>query len=162
MIFHHFHRLAQSMFSKHNFTGPLKNVLFMNYCITTRAGNLLIGFLSESLVFCEKMNDWAILSKNERLLIRSFLVSNLSDSLMVAHFLWATWVNRSWLLIFGERPEWFAHIALFWWATWEIPSHRSEEMSDSEWITQITHQKRVNEQKWAIRSFFNTFFFNRI
>ena len=42
---------------------------------------------------------------------RSFLVSNLSESLMVPHF--------------GERPERFAHIAHFWWATWAIRSHRS-------------------------------------
>ena len=34
----------------------------------------------------------------------------------IAHFWWATWVNRSWSFIFGERPEQFAHIAHFWWA----------------------------------------------
>ena len=43
-----------------------------------RAGNSLIGFLRESLVLCPKMCDS---------LIRSFLVSNLSDSLTIAHFL---------------------------------------------------------------------------
>ena len=43
-----------------------------------RAGNSLIGFLSESLVLCPNMCDS---------LIRSFLVSNLSDSLTIAHFL---------------------------------------------------------------------------
>ena len=46
-----------------------------------RAGNSLIGFLSESLVFCEKKKQMS------DSLIRSFLVSNLSDLLMVAHFL---------------------------------------------------------------------------
>ena len=64
-----------------------------------------------------------LLSKNEGMsdslkkigdsLIRSFLLSDLSDSLTIAHFLWATWANRSGLLIFGELPERFAHIAHF-------------------------------------------------
>ena len=45
-----------------------------------RGGNLLIGFLSESLVFCKK---------NERM---SALLKKMSD-----------------VLIFGERPERFAH-----------------------------------------------------
>ena len=88
------------------------------------------------------------LPKNERMsnslkkmsdsLIRSFLVSDLSDSLTIAHFLWATWGNRSFLLIFGERPERFTHIAHLWWATWAIHSHRSPK-----------------KRKWAIRSFFS-------
>ena len=51
-----------------------------------------------------------------------------------AHFLCATWANRSWSLIFGE---WFAHIAHLIWAKWVIHSHRSPKkrkwakMSDS-------------------------------
>ena len=48
-----------------------------------RVGNSLIGFLSELLVFCENklaMSD--LLKKTSDLLIRSFLVSNLSDSLI--------------------------------------------------------------------------------
>ena len=28
--------------------------------VSSRAGNSLIGFLSESLIFCEKMSEWAI------------------------------------------------------------------------------------------------------
>ena len=48
-------------------------------------------------------------------LIRSFLVRDLSDSLTIAHFLWAMWANCSWLLIFGERPERFGHIAQSKW-----------------------------------------------
>ena len=44
------------------------------------------------------MSKWAICSKNEQF----------------AHS-----------LIVGERPELFADIAHFWWATWEICSHRS-------------------------------------
>ena len=41
-------------------------------------------------------------------------------------------------LIFGERPERFAHIGHFWWRTWAIRSHRSPKM-----------------REWANRSFFN-------
>ena len=54
-------------------------------------------------------------------LICSFLVSNLSYSLTIAHFLWVTWADCSFLvsnqsnlltsLIFGERPERFTDIA---------------------------------------------------
>ena len=58
------------------------SVLFIN--IIYRAGNSLISFLSESLVFCEKISGLAIRSKKQA--IRSFLVSDLSDLLMVAHF----------------------------------------------------------------------------
>ena len=86
------------------------------------------------------------LPKNERMsnslkktsdsLICSFLVSDLSDSLMITHFLWATWANCSWSLIFGERPERLAHIAHFWWATSAIRSHRSPK-----------------KREWAICSF---------
>ena len=77
--------------------------------MNSRVGNSLIGFLSESFVFSEIMRNWAI-SSNQRAFgsfaqfwwatwgIRSF-----------AQFWWATWANRSWWLIFGERPEWFTH-----------------------------------------------------
>ena len=71
------------------------------------------------------MSEWAIRSKKRA--ICSF-----------AHFWWATWAIRLWLLIFGERPEQIAyahlifgerpeqlaHIAYFWWATWAIHSNR--------------------------------------
>ena len=65
----------------------------------------------------ERMSD--SLKKTSDSLICSFLVTDLSNSLTIAHFLWVTWANRSWPLIFGERPERFAH---------------------------ITHQKRGNER----------------
>ena len=78
-----------------------------------------------------------LLKKRNDSLICSFLVSDLSNSLMIAHFLWATRANRSWLLIFSERPERFAYIAHFWWATWAIHSHRS-----------------LKKREWANRSFF--------
>ena len=77
----------------------------------TRIKNPLIDFLCELLVFCEKISEWVIRSKNEQfahLLIfgerpeqiahcRSFLEGNLSDSLTS--------------LILGKRPEWFFHIS---------------------------------------------------
>ena len=45
-----------------------------------RAGNLLIGFLSELLVFCKKNERMSnSLQKASNSLIHSFLVSNLSD-----------------------------------------------------------------------------------
>ena len=47
-----------------------------------RAGNLLISFLSQSLIFCEKMSKWAICSKKRA--IPSF-----------SHFWWATWAIHS-------------------------------------------------------------------
>ena len=56
--------------------------------VICRAGNSLISFLNESCVFClknERMSD--SLKKMSNSLIRSFLVSYLSDSLTIAHFL---------------------------------------------------------------------------
>ena len=50
--------------------------------ILHRAGNSLIGFPSESLVFWPKISKWAIRSK--KLAIHSF-----------AHFWWVTWGIRS-------------------------------------------------------------------
>ena len=61
----------------------------------------------------------------------------------IAHFLWATWANRSWSLIFIEPNEQFAHIAHLIWA--------KAKMSDS--LT--SHTKK---RKWAIRSFFRFFY----
>ena len=52
--------------------------------------------------------------KSERMsdsLICLFLVSDLSDLLMIAHSFWATWANRSRLLICHERPERCSHFA---------------------------------------------------
>ena len=73
--------------------------------ILCRAGNSLIGFLSESLVFAKKWANERFAQKSSDLLIRSFLVSNLSDSLTVAHLSWAIWANRSQLLIWSEGSE---------------------------------------------------------
>ena len=95
----------------------------------------LVGFYSAILQGWEFAHRFSqqianFLPKNERMsdflkqtsdsLIRSFLVSNQSDSLTIAHFHRAMWANRSWSLIFGEWPERFTHIA-----------HQKEGMSDS-------------------------------
>ena len=82
-----------------NKTVPIKFkfILLLDFSMV---GNSLIGVLSKSLIFCEKMRERVIRSKNERfshLLIfgewperfahgRSFLVSHLSESLMVTLF----------------------------------------------------------------------------
>ena len=108
--------------------------------LSSRAGNSLIGFLSESPIFCEKMSEWAFCSeKTSYWLIRSFLVSNLSDSLMVPHFWWATWPKRSFLvtnmsylltsLIFGEP--------------WAICSHCSFLVSPE--LTSVTKNEGMSE-----------------
>ena len=64
------------------------------WTVLCRAGNSLIGFLSELLVFCEKISEWAIRSKKRP--IPSF-----------AHFWWATWAICSWLLF--AHQKWIAH-----------------------------------------------------
>ena len=78
--------------------------------VNSRVGNSLIEFRSESLVFCQKkVSKWAICSKSVRFahsLIfgespgrfahdRSFLLSDLSKLLTVAHLSWVTWAIRS-------------------------------------------------------------------
>ena len=114
--------------------------------------------ISERIIHFLPKNDRLrdSLKKMSNSLICSFLVSDLSDSLTIAHFLWAMWANSSWLLIFGERPGGFAHIAHLIWAKWAIRSHRSEDVSD---LLMIALQKRGNERTWAIHSFFNNFFY---
>ena len=63
---------------------------------TSRVGNSLIVFLSESIVFCQNISEWAICSK--KWAICSF-----------AHFWWATWSICSWSLISSEQSEQIAH-----------------------------------------------------
>ena len=112
----------------------------------TMAGKLLIWFMSKLLVFCQKMSKWAIRSK--KWVIHSF-----------AHFWWAKCAilsHRSFPLSDLSESLMIAH---FWWAKWVICSHCSfdlREMSDSR-FTHIAHQKRGNEQKWAIRSLIQNF-----
>ena len=103
---------------------------------TSRAGNSLIGFLSELLVFGEKMSEWGFAQRNEQF----------------DHFRWATWAIRSWSLIFGEQPERIAHGCSF------LVSDLTDSLTSlifgepPEWFTHIAHQKRGNEQ---ITNFFN-------
>ena len=53
---------------------------------------------------------WKFLSE---LLIHSFIMSDLSKLLSVAHLSWGTWAIRSRLIICLERPERFAHSRSF-------------------------------------------------
>ena len=137
-----------------------------------RAGNSLMNFLSKLLVFCEYMSEWVIGSKNEQFAqkraIRAFLVSNLSDSLMVAHrfseqiacffaknervsdllkkrairsfahFWWSTWVIRS---------HWS-----FWWTTWSLCSHCS--LKKREWAN-----RPFKKKKYIYKTYQNTILF---
>ena len=99
-------------------------------CVSIRAGNSLIGFLIKLLVFCEKMSKWAIRSTKQA--IRSF-----------GHFWWGPGGIRSWLLIYGERPERIAHGRSF----------LVNELSDS--LTSLIFGERperfahIANQKWG-------------
>ena len=121
------------------YDSPLATMMyFYHICIYStvkcRAGNSLNLFLSKSLVF---------LRKNER--IRDLLKKN-------EPFFHS--------LIFGERPEWFAHgcsflgsnlneslmVAHFWWATWAICSHHSFLVSDlSDSLTLLTKKEGMSD-----------------
>ena len=105
-----------------------KRKLHANFHKIIRAGNSGIrsfDFWANCTFFVEKWANERFAQKISIWLIRSFLVSNQSNSLMIAHFLWATWANCSWSLIFGEQPEGFAHIPHLIWVKWAIHSHRS-------------------------------------
>ena len=84
-------------------------------------------FLSESLVLCkwksdslEKMSDslWLLFCHEQLEHFAhscSFLVSDLSELLMVAHFWWATCAIHSQLLFYHERSEQIAHSCSLKW-----------------------------------------------
>ena len=72
---------------------------------------------------------WAIRSH------RSFPLSNLSESLTVAHFLWTTWVIRSRSLICLERSEQIAH-------------SRSFDLSEMSKMSKWAMSKWANSQPW--------------
>ena len=85
----------------------------------------------------EQMSD--SLKKISDSLIRSFLVSNLSDSLTIAHFLCAIWAHCSWsLILVSNLSDLLTSLIWFEW---------------NEGFTHIAQQKRGNERKWAICSF---------
>ena len=77
----------------------LKNERFAHFWWATWAIHSwsLIGFLSKSLAFLQKMSEWAICSKNER--FAHLLISG-DQPERYAH------IDH-----FGERPDRFAHIA---------------------------------------------------
>ena len=92
---------------------------------------IFVIFFSELLVFSELKSKWVIPSrKTSDLLIRSFIMSNLSELLMVALLSWATRVIRSQALICPERSK---RIALSGSLKWLILSKwANEQMSDEQ------------------------------
>ena len=114
--------------------------------------------------FCKKIEQIrSSLKKLSDSLIRSFMMSDLSDSLMVAHFLWATLAICSWSLIFFEQTERFAHsrsflvsdlsnsltITHFLWATWANCSWSLIFGERPEWFAQSGSFLLSNLSKWA-------------
>ena len=115
-----------------------------------------------------------LLKKTSNSLIRSFLVSNQRDSLMIAHFWWATWAIHSHhsflvsdlrssltLLIKKERMSellfyLFKHTkkGLLTWATWAICSQllicpeRSEQIAHS-CSFDLRDLSKLAMSKWA-------------
>ena len=111
-----------------------------------------MGFLSKSIIFCEKISEWAISSKKRAIRskkrgICSFLVSDLSDLLTS--------------LIFSERPkkrEWMNSLFLFKKRTKIVP--KNTILVKFVWANCLFFViKAANEQftqkkvKWAICSF---------
>ena len=81
-------------------------------------------FVSERAIHSEKTSD------SLRLL---FYHEGHEHLLTVALFWWVTWVNCSWLHIFGEQPERFAHSCSFLsWAIWANCSQLLFKMSHFE------------------------------
>ena len=117
-----------------------------------RAGNSLFGFPSESLIFCPKMSEWAIRSK--KLAIHSFalfwwatwaicsrlLIISSERCMQIAHGCSFLVTDLSDLLIFGDRPERFAHIAQRKWA---IVSASLTSLTKKEEISQKKEHKRT-------------------
>ena len=73
--------------------------------------DLLIFKWKQPYIKHTKKLDFRFFSQNflSEALICSFIMSNLSESLTVAHLSWATWAIRSQSLICLEGPEGFAH-----------------------------------------------------
>ena len=83
---------------------------------------------SHSLIFGERPEQFAHGC--------SFLVSDLSKSLIVAHFWWATWaicLHRS-----------------FWWAIWAIRSHCSPKRGNEQ-IAHFLNKKKLYKTYYKIR-----------
>ena len=113
----------------------------------------LIGFLSESLFFCEKMSESVIRSKKRA--IRSF-----------AHFWCATWAIRSCLLIFGEQPERFANLLICHELPERFDHGRSFDTSDLSNLLTVAHlswgiwanrfEQFEQMSKWGMREWANS------
>ena len=102
-----------------------RSVLNKNRTKSIQKNIILDTFFSDSIVFCEQKSEWAIRSeKTSNLRIyherpewtahsRSFVMSDLSDSLTVVLLTWATWVIHSQSLIYPEQSERIAHSCSF-------------------------------------------------
>ena len=98
------------------------------------------------------------------LLICLFFVSNQSESLLVAHFWWATWAITSQLLFCHEKSEQFAHSHSFWvsnmshlltvphlsWLIWANGSQSLIKMSDFEQMSDERMSEWANSQPWVL------------
>ena len=77
---------------------------------------------------------------------RSFVLSDLGDTLRVAHFFWSTWANRSFVLSDLSDTLTVAH---FLWSTWAI---RSRSLICLERSEQVAHSRSFDLSKmsnWA-------------
>ena len=93
-------------------------------------------------------------------LICSFIISDLSKSLMVTHLSWATWAIRSWSLFWHEQPERFAHspsyvlsdlresltLAHLIWAIWASEQMSDEGMSEFPTLDKLEANRQKNVQ----------------
>ena len=96
-------------------------------------------------------NEW-FAQKMSDLLICSFLVSDLTDLLMVAHFWWATWANRSWSLIFDKQCEWIPYNRSF------VLSDLIELLTVAYLIWAIWANERIpNPELWSSGQLFKVF-----
>ena len=102
--------------------------------------------IKKSYIKCTKNRILDFFSQHflSKSLICSFPQSDLSESLMVAHFSWATWAIHSQSLISSQRPERFTHrrsfvlsdlsesltVAHLIWAKWVNERMSNERMSE--------------------------------
>ena len=117
--------------------------ILLNYCkcaqnifhllallVKTRVGTSLIGFLSDWIVFCEWKSERAIrLWKRANLCCRAFVLSDLSESLIVTLFKRTTGVNRLQSLFCSEWHErfiGFAHYRSLKKSDWAVLSKRAK------------------------------------
>ena len=94
------------------------------YNLTKKNKKLIAHFLWLK----EKMRD--LLKKTSDSFIHSFVLSDLSKSLIFAHLPWGTWAICSQLLICPERAERIAHICSFARSNWAIERMSNEQMNE--------------------------------